>query len=81
MTITVLLFAMLRTKSGTDTVILNMDADTPAEAIKAILLSRFPEIAAWLPYARPAINCNYTSWNTLLRDGDEVALLLPVSGG
>lgn len=81
MTITVLLFAMLRTKSGTASVTLDMDADSPAEAVKAILLRRFPEIAAWLPYARLAINCRYAPWNTSLRDRDEVALLLPVSGG
>ena len=34
-----------------------------------------------LSYARVAVNADYADADTVLRDGDEVALMPPMSGG
>ena len=81
MTITVRLFAVLRTQAGTDTVTLDVDPGSQAAAVKAALTERFPKIADWLAYSRLAVNCHYAPWDISLHDGDEVALIPPVSGG
>ncbi len=81
MTITVRLFAFLRTQTGTDTLTLELDPKSQAATVKDALARRFPQIALWLPYTRIAINCAYEPWDAPLREGDELALIPPVSGG
>lgn len=47
------------------------------------LLEFVPEIARYSDKAglRVAVNGEWADWNSLLKDGDEVALLPPLSGG
>ena len=40
-----------------------------------------PKFQAWIPSMAIAVNQHYSSKNHILNDGDEVALLPPVSGG
>ena len=78
--VTVRLFASLRESAGTDRVIVRVPAATPVGA----LWSHLPvEVAAGDPPAalRYALNHEWTLPGAPLRDGDEVALVLPVSGG
>lgn len=46
-----------------------------------VLCKRFPELSQWLGPARIAVNMEYASSDTPLHEGDEVALLPPMSGG
>ena len=81
MTITVKWFAMLRDVAGAEACALAVEPGTTAEAVRAALLARYPGLRHWLPYVRLALNREYGSWDAVLRDGDELALIPPVSGG
>jgi molybdopterin converting factor subunit 1 len=81
MTITVKLFAVLRDAAGTPEVPLSLpDGATAADAGEAIA-SRFPAVAPRLRAVAYAVNRNYAPAATVLKDGDELALIPPVSGG
>jgi len=78
--VTVRLFASLREAAGTGRLDLNVPAATPVGA----LWSHLPEGVRdhGLPEGlRYALNHEWTLPGAPLRDGDEVALVLPVSGG
>lgn len=78
--VTVRLFASLREAAGTDRLTLSVPPATPVGA----LWSHLPEaLSAGEPPAalRYALNHEWTLPGASLREGDEVALVLPVSGG
>lgn len=81
MRVRLLLFASYRDLAGTGEVDLDLPAGaTAADAVA--LLRRSGNGASRLP-ARPvlAVNQDYASADTVLAEGDEVALLPPVAGG
>jgi molybdopterin converting factor subunit 1 len=81
MQITVRFFAILREKAGVDQMPLQLnDGSTVAEAIDRVG-ERLPTIRALLPRAAFAVNRTYVKPETLLSEGDELALIPPVSGG
>ena len=79
-TITVRLFASLREAAGADRLELRLPAATPAGAVWSHLPSG---VGAEGPPdgVRYAVNHEWSLPGAPLRDGDEVALVLPVSGG
>jgi molybdopterin synthase catalytic subunit len=78
-TVHVRLFASYREAAGTN----RLDTSLPATATVADLLDeltpRIPALTA--TRGMIAVNQEYVTANTELRDGDEVALIPPVSGG
>lgn len=79
MTITVRLFAILREKAGVSEISLELPNGAAADAAIAEISHRYPELK--LASAAVAVNREYASRQTALRDGDELALIPPVSGG
>ena len=78
--VTVRLFASLRDAAGTGRVELRLPAATPVGAVWSHLPD--PVRARGVPDGlRYALNHEWTVPGAPLRDGDEVALVLPVSGG
>ena len=76
----VLFFAQLREATGVAAA--EIDAsDVDASSLWSILLDRWPALAAHRANTRLARNCGYAAPDEVFRDGDEVALLPPVSGG
>jgi|GEM_PF-1294548 len=78
--VTVLLFASLRERVGAARLPLRVPAATPVGALWGYL----PEPARSAPppaALRYALNATWAPPGAPLRDGDEVALVLPVSGG
>jgi sulfur-carrier protein len=78
--VTVRLFASLREAAGADRMTLSVPPATPVGA----LWSHLPKaLSAGEPPSalRYALNHEWTSPGAPLRDGDEVAFVLPVSGG
>jgi molybdopterin synthase catalytic subunit len=75
------LFAVLRERSGVS----NAEIDLPEAATVSVAMDevgrRFTTIADLLPKVVAAVNLSYARPETLLRDGDELALIPPVSGG
>jgi molybdopterin synthase catalytic subunit len=81
MRVTVRFFAILRDRATTDRVSLDLaDGANVAVAMEQVA-QRFPDIATWLPRVAAAVNREYVARDTTLRDGDELALIPPVSGG
>lgn len=78
--ITVRLFASLRDAAGCPRLELRLPAATPVGAVWGHLPE--PVRALGLPGGlRYALNHEWTVPGAVLRDGDEVAFVLPVSGG
>lgn len=79
--IRVRLFAMQRELAGTRQVDLELpDGSTIEDAWRA-LVERFPILAPGRSAVRFARNADYAPADTRLADGDEVAMIPPVSGG
>ncbi len=81
MRINVRLFALLKDRAGADHISLDLpEKSTIAHAVEE-LRHRLPALADHLNHIAFALNRSYTKSNTPLQDGDELALIPPVSGG
>jgi molybdopterin synthase catalytic subunit len=80
MRVTVRTFAMLRELSADRLPFDLPDGSTLADAWQA-LQAAHPAVEPHRPYVRGARNGGYAAWEVPPADGDEVALLPPVSGG
>jgi molybdopterin converting factor subunit 1 len=81
MTIRVKLFAILRDKARTPEFPLDVrEGASVADAVEA-LLARHPELRPFAGRVAFAVNLSRVDAATVLKDGDELALLPPVSGG
>jgi molybdopterin converting factor subunit 1 len=81
MTITVRLFAILRERAGASELSLTLPDRATIDQAVTTLASKTPAIADYLPRVAFAVNQSYAPRNTALNDGDELALIPPVSGG
>lgn len=61
--------------------ILRLRKGSSLSEAKEKLLEIFPKLGERLHHYRFAINADYANENSLLEDGDEIALIPPVSGG
>jgi molybdopterin synthase catalytic subunit/molybdopterin converting factor small subunit len=80
MEVTVRTFATLREASADRVTLRLPDGATATDAWQA-MVERHPGLAPHRAFTRVARNGSYASWDEALADGDEVALLPPVSGG
>ena len=82
MEVSVRLFAILRERAGRDSVELALaDGSTVADALEALRAEAgLDEVLSRVP-VRMAVNRDYASADTTLAQGDELALVPPVSGG
>jgi molybdopterin synthase catalytic subunit len=81
MTIHVRLFAILRERSGVSQVLLELPDRATVDQASEALRRKYPAIADHLKRVVFAVNQNYTDRGAILTDGDELALIPPVSGG
>jgi molybdopterin converting factor subunit 1 len=81
MTVQVLCFAQLRDHVGEADCALALPEGARGEDVLAELRQRHPRIGPLLDVCRLAVNWEYVAGDVMLRDGDEVAILPPVSGG
>jgi molybdopterin converting factor subunit 1 len=77
----VLLFSLLKEKLGTSELSLTLDAPATGTDLLDALETRHPAVADHRSSLRLAVNQEYVPTTTRLADGDEVALITPVSGG
>lgn len=80
-TIVVKLFAAYQEACGVSELRLAFPAHTPVQGVLDTLLQEHPELEKWRQLTRFGINLQLVEADTLLRDGDEVVLIPPVSGG
>ena len=81
MTITVRLFATLREAAGVDVCRFTFPSGAVGRDVHTALQGRYPGLQRLLASARMARNLDYQAWEAPLRDGDEVCVIPPVSGG
>jgi molybdopterin synthase catalytic subunit len=80
-TITVRLFAMQRELAGTRQLAMELPGDATIEDAWRALVDRVPALAPGRVSVRFARNGAYAAPETSLAEGDEVAMIPPVSGG
>jgi molybdopterin synthase catalytic subunit len=81
MRVTVRLFGPIREALGAKELHVQLPEDATAAALRALLAEKHPELAALGPRLRVSVNREFAAEDAALADGDEVALLPPVSGG
>jgi molybdopterin converting factor subunit 1 len=81
MRVRVRFFAILKDRAGTAATDLQLDEGATIQSATAQLSKQFPPISDFLPRVAFAVNQQYVPPTTPLHDGDELALIPPVSGG
>ncbi len=81
MTVRVLLFAGLRERLRSDNVTLVLPDDATVSTLLAALGAQHPALRALLPPCRVAVNHEFVAADHPIHEGDELAVIPPVSGG
>jgi molybdopterin converting factor subunit 1 len=79
--ITVYLFAVLAEKVGKRQLRMELARETRAGLVLDRLADDYPSIAEFRNVIRVAVNREYVGEDFVVRDGDELALITPTSGG
>jgi molybdopterin converting factor subunit 1 len=81
MRIQILLFASHRDLAGKDEVEISLPDGSSVDTAAAQLCEQYPALERVLRHSRAAVNEEYTAMDQILRDGDRLAFVPPVSGG
>lgn len=81
MTINVRFFAIARQTVGEREVEVELKEGSTVQSLWEALLKRFPRLNPMSGSLKLAVNWDYVQSEAVLRDGDEVAVIPPVSGG
>ena len=79
--VTVKLFAIFQEVFALPEIQVEVSAGNSVSQIFDHLVSQQPSLEKWRSLTRYAINLNFVEPDTILNDGDEIALIPPVSGG
>jgi molybdopterin converting factor subunit 1 len=78
---TILLFAMLREKAGNSIQVELPAGPATAQQLLSACSQQHPQLAAWLPHVKVAVNRDYAELQQAVSPSDEIALIPPVAGG
>ena len=81
MTVRIKLFAVLRDKAGVSDLRLELPRDATVSSAIQTLVARHPDLRPFANRIAFAVNLERAAPDVILHDGDELALLPPVSGG
>jgi molybdopterin converting factor subunit 1 len=81
MQVTVRLFAVLRERAGIEQLALKLDSQSSVANALQQIGEQLPELRPILGRVATAVNRSYVKPDATLHDGDELALIPPVSGG
>jgi molybdopterin converting factor subunit 1 len=81
MNIRLLYFAVLRDITGKSEAVLSLPAGTRAADVWQQLRRDYVQLAGYAQPPMVAVNEDYATAETVLRDGDELAFIPPVAGG
>lgn len=81
MKINVLFFASCREVIGMKKLVMDLDGGVTIAGIRKRIVCQFPQLAGVSKTLQFARNSEYVAEDTPLQDGDEVAVIPPVSGG
>jgi molybdopterin synthase sulfur carrier subunit len=75
------LFAAYQEAYGCSEIQLKLPEKTTVVDILEQAIALYPELEKWRSLTRFGVNLQFVDANTYLKDGDEVVLIPPVSGG
>ena len=81
MNVTVLYFGIVRERLRISQEIVEMKEGATVDDLLAVLSARHEDVAAGAGSVRVAVNQEYVHGSAALRNGDEAAIIPPVSGG
>ena len=81
MRVNVLMFGPVRDLVGEESVSLDLSAGADVRALQGLLIERYPALRAGITAVRFSVNRQFADDDRVLADGDEVAIIPPVSGG
>ncbi|MGH9425589.1 MAG: molybdenum cofactor biosynthesis protein MoaE [Terriglobia bacterium] len=81
MNIEVLLFARLRELVGHDRVVVQRQELLTVRDVWDSLRAQYPQVEGFGKSLLVSVNLEFAGWDTLVREGDELAFFPPVSGG
>ena len=79
--ITLKLFAAYQEALGMEETLLVLPVGTTVGEVCDRLIAEHPELAQWKELTRFGVNLQFVEADTLLKAGDELVLIPPVSGG
>ncbi len=80
-TVKVKLFAIYQEVYGQEEISFDVPIKTTAEEILDKIITQHPQLANWKPITKLAVNLEFVPPEYILKDGDEMGLIPPVSGG
>lgn len=81
MTVRALYFARIREETGLTTEVVDLPDQATVEQLLDVIAGRHEVVAVLRTSIRCGVNDRYVPLTTTLKEGDEVAILSPVSGG
>lgn len=81
MKITIKLFAVYQEVLGVPDLVWELPEQTTVGEVCDRLIAQHPRLEQWRNLTRYGVNLNFVPTDTPLKDGDEVVLIPPVSGG
>jgi molybdopterin converting factor subunit 1 len=81
MKVTVRFFAVLRDRAGLNELVIDLADTATVTTARDEIIARSPAVRDLMSRTAFAINREYASLESKLNDGDELALIPPVSGG
>lgn len=81
MKVAVKLFAAGRDLAGSGEVVVELSPGADVGELRQVLAAQLPQLAPLAARSLVAVNAEYAQDSTLVSEGDELALIPPVSGG
>jgi len=79
--VTIRLFASVKDIARMSETSVDLPGASVAGDVLSFLISQYPEMQRFRSYIRIAVNESYVDPGFVLHDGDEIAIIPPVSGG
>jgi len=79
--VTILLFALAKEKSGRDSVEILLSLPTSVRQLKEKMTVDYPNLAPLIAISRVAVNRSFATDEETISGVEEIALIPPVSGG
>ncbi len=79
--ITIKLFAAYQEAYGVPELTRQFPAQTTVNTVLEMLIKEHPELETWRELTRFGVDLQFVEADTVLKDGDELVFIPPVSGG
>jgi sulfur-carrier protein len=79
--INLLYFAFVKDKTGVEFDLLDLPSDTSVKSLIHLILEKHPALSNIIDMIQISVNYKIVDVDTILKDGDEIAFLPPISGG